>query len=56
MSFVFDKCAALEMRRGRQVDSTGIDLPDDQHIGEIGEENLQYTITQVNDAKINISY
>lgn len=42
MSFGLDKCAVLEMRRGRQVDSSGIDLPDDQHIGEIGEEGYKY--------------
>ena len=37
MSFGLDKChsAVLEMRRGRQVGSCGIELPDDQHIGEI---------------------
>ena len=38
MSFGLEKCAVLEMRRGRQVDSSGIILPDAQHIGEIGEE------------------
>ena len=32
MSFGLDKCEVLEMRRGRQVGSSGIDLPDDQHI------------------------
>ena len=42
MSFELEKCAVLEMRRGRQVDSSGIDLPDDQHIGEIGEEGYKY--------------
>ena len=42
MSFGLEKCAVLEIRRGRQVDSSGIDLPDDQHIGEIGEEGYQY--------------
>jgi hypothetical protein len=42
MPFGLDKCAILEMRRGRQVDSSGIDLPDDQHIGEIGEEGYKY--------------
>ena len=30
------------LRRGGQVDSIGIDLPDDQHIGEIGEEGYKY--------------
>ena len=42
MSFGLDKCAVLEMRRGRQADSSGIDLPDDQHIGEIEEEGYKY--------------
>ena len=42
MSFGLEKCAALEIRRGRQVDSSGIDLPDDQHIGEIGKEGYKY--------------
>ena len=37
-----DKCAVLEMRRGRQVSSSGINLPDDQHIGEIEEEGYKY--------------
>ena len=35
MSFGLDKCAVLEMKRGRQVDSTGRELPDDQLIGEV---------------------
>ena len=42
MSFGLEKCAVLEMRRGRQVDSNGINLPDDHHIGEIGEEGYKY--------------
>ena len=42
MSFGLDKCAVLEMRRGRQVGSSGIELPDDQHIGEIEEECYKY--------------
>ena len=41
MSFGLDKCAVLEMRRGRKVDSRGIDLPDDQHIGEIKDEGYR---------------
>ena len=41
-SFRLRKCAVLEMRRGKQVDSCGIDLPYDQHIGEIGEEGYKY--------------
>ena len=42
MLFGLEKCAVLEIRRGRPVDSSGIDLPDDQHIGEIGEEGYKY--------------
>ena len=42
MSFGLEKCVVLEMRRGKQVDSGGIDLPDDQHIGEIWEEGYKY--------------
>ena len=42
MSFGLDKCAVLEMRRGRQVGSSGIELPDDQPIGEIEEEGYKY--------------
>ena len=42
MSFGLDKCAVLEMRRGRQVGSSGIELPGDQHIGEIEEEGYKY--------------
>ena len=30
------------MRKGRQVGSSGIELPDDQHIGEIEEEGYKY--------------
>ena len=41
-SFGFEKCAVLEMRRGRRVDSSGINLPDDQYIGEMGEEGYKY--------------
>ena len=42
MSFGLEKCAVLEMRRGRRVDRSGINLPDDQHIGEKGEEGHKY--------------
>ena len=42
MSFGLDKCEALEMRRGRQVGSNGIDLPNDQHIREVEEEGYKY--------------
>ena len=42
MSFGLDKCSVLEMRRGRQVGSTGIDLPDDIHIREVEDEGYKY--------------
>ena len=42
MSFGLDKCAILEMRRGRQVGSSGIDLPDNQHIKEVEEDGYKY--------------
>ena len=42
MSFGLEKCAVLEMRGGRKVDSSGIDLPYDQHIGEVEEEGYRY--------------
>ena len=42
MSFGLEKCAVLEMRRGRKVDSSGIDLPDEQHIGEVKEVSHRY--------------
>ena len=42
MSFGLDKCAILEMRRGRQVGSSGIDLPDNQHIKEVEEHGYKY--------------
>ena len=42
MSFGLDECAILEMRRGIQIGSNGIDLPDDQHIGKIEEKGYKY--------------
>ena len=42
MSYGLDKCAFLEMRRGRQVGGSGIELPDYQHIGEIEEEGNKH--------------
>ncbi|XP_068703960.1 uncharacterized protein [Montipora foliosa] len=42
MSFGLDKCAVLEIRREREVGSRGIELPVDQHIGEIEEEGYKY--------------
>ena len=41
MSFGLDKCAILEMRRGRHVGSSGIDLPDNQHIKEIEDDSYK---------------
>ena len=37
-----ERCAVLEMRRGRKVDSSGVDLPHDQPIGEVEEEGFRY--------------
>ena len=42
MSFGLETCAVLEMRRGRKVDSSGIDLPDDQYTGEVKEVGYRY--------------
>ena len=44
-SFRLGKYAVLEMRRGKQADSGGIDLPDDQHIGEIGRLQIHWHFT-----------
>ena len=32
----------MEMRRGRKVDSSTIDQPDDQHMGEVEEEGYRF--------------
>ena len=42
MSFGLDKCFVLVLRRGRQVGSSGIDLPVDQHNREVEEEGYKY--------------
>ena len=42
MSFGLGKCAVLGLRRGRQVTVSGIELPEDQHIGEIEEKGYKY--------------
>ena len=42
MSFHLDKCAVLEMKRETQIGSSGIDLPDDQHISEVEEEGYKF--------------
>ena len=42
MSFGLGKCAFLELRRGRQVGSSSIDLPDEQLIREVEEEGYKY--------------
>ena len=52
-SFGLEKCAVLEMRWGRQVDSSGIDLPDDQNIGKVGEEGYKYLCILQLDQNLN---
>ena len=42
MSFGLGKSAVLEMTRGRQVGSSGIELPNNQHIWEIEEDGYKY--------------
>ena len=42
MYFGLDECAVLEIIRRRQVGSSGMELPDDQHIGEIEEKGYKY--------------
>lgn len=41
MSFGLEKCAFLEMRRGRKVDSSETDLTHDQHIREVEEDSYR---------------
>ena len=41
MAFGLDKCAVLEIRRKRQVSSSRINLPDDQHIREREQEGYK---------------
>ena len=42
MSLGLDKCADLEMRRGRHVGSSGIELSDEKHIREIEDGGYKY--------------
>ena len=42
MSFGFDKCAALKMKRGKQVHYEGTDLGDGLVIQEADEEGYKY--------------
>ena len=42
MSLGLDKREVLETIRGRQVGSSGIDLPDDQHIRQVEEEGYKH--------------
>ena len=42
MSFGLDKCAVLELKRGRIVKSEGIDLPDGEKMKEIDKEGYKY--------------
>ena len=37
MSFGLDKCAGLEMRRGRQQHSSGIEFPDGTSMREVAD-------------------
>ena len=53
MSFGLEKCDILEIRRGRQVGSSGIDLPDDQHIGEIEKAGYKYLVILQIDQTLN---
>ena len=49
MSFRLNECAVLEMRRGGQVGSRGIDSPGDQHIIGVEEGGRNYLgILQLN--------
>ena len=42
MQFGFDKCAALKMKRGRQVHCEGIDLGDGAVIEKANDEGCKY--------------
>ena len=53
MSLGLDKCEALEIRRGIQVGSSGIDLPNDQHIREVEEEGYKYLDILLLDVTLN---
>ena len=37
-----DKCDALAMNRGKEVEYNGIELEDGEEIGQIGEEGYKY--------------
>ena len=52
--FWVDKCAVLEMRRGRKVVSSGLDLLDDQHIREVEEQGCRYLGILQLDQTLNI--
>ena len=42
MQFGFDKCAALKMKRGKQIHCEGTDLEDGAVIEEADEEGCKY--------------
>ena len=42
MKFVIDKCAVLELERGRLVKTCGIELPDGERMKEIDREGYKY--------------
>ena len=42
MKFGIDKCAVLELERGRLVMSEGIELPDGERMKEVDQEGYKY--------------
>ena len=42
MKFGIDKCAVLELERGRLVQSEGIELPDGERMKEVDQEGYKY--------------
>ena len=42
MNFGKDKCAVLQLERGRLVSSQGIELPDGERMKEVDEEGYKY--------------
>ena len=42
MKFGIDKCGVLAMKRGKEVECNGIELENEERIGQIGEEGYKY--------------
>ena len=42
MKFVIDKCGVSAMKRGKEVECSGIELENGEEIGQIGEEEYKY--------------